>query len=50
MALRKKAEPLMESETRQRHAFLVPQPPSSLVPLASILVSLFTVLSTFSEP
>ena len=40
----------MESETRQRHAFLVPQPPSSLVPLASILVSLFTVLSTFSEP
>ena len=50
VALRKKAEPLMESETRQRHAFLLPQPPSSLVPLASILVSLFTVLSTFSEP
>ena len=47
MALRKKAEP--ESEALQRHPFLLPQPPSSLATLASILVSLLIMLSTFSE-
>lgn len=51
MAFRKKAEPLtMASETLQRHPCLLPQPPSSLVTLAFILVFLLTVFSTFPGP